>query len=300
MAFVHSKANKERGIHHMKFVRVPGSKNNLEAFGRLELIITISVIVVLALLGWAFMAKGKAVQKDTVCVDNLKHLGMGMAMYTGANDQKLPYAFIHHDNAKQFVWDGLMGSYLRAAIRGDDKSKPAPELGNLLLCPEDKVPPLEFAVKYGFPRRTYAMPWHSMDNMNWPVASTNTTGVGLWWASYGQGNTSVKQLTNYLAGGLPAIRLSMIPDPMETMLLTEQAKSNNIARNSSGGRIKYTADHLETEVTDPASYQEGKINYLMIDGHVETLSPEATVGPRGRTGAGWNTHFGIWSIRAGD
>jgi len=284
----------------MTFEKGFPAKREKEAFGRMELVITIAVVVVLGILATVFTVRGKSGGAASVCVSNLKQLGMGMAMYTGANDQKLPYAFIHHDNAKQFVWDGLMGSYLRAAIRGDDKSKPAPELGNLLLCPEDKVPPLEFAVKYGFPRRTYAMPWHSMDNMNWPVASTNTTGVGLWWASYGQGNTSIKQLTNYLAGGLPAIRLTMIPDPMETMLLTEQAKSNNIARNSSGGRIKYTADHLETEVIDPASYQEGRINYLMIDGHVETLSPEATVGPRGRTGAGWNTHFGIWSIRAGD
>lgn len=270
------------------------------AFGRVELIVTISVIAVIGVLVWAFMSKAKPVQKDSVCVSNLKHLGMGMALYTASNDQKLPYASIHYSDTKQSVWDGLMGSYLRAAIRGNDKSKPAPELGSLLLCPEDKVPPLDFAVKYGFQRRTYSMPWHSMDNKNWPPSPTNTTGVGLWWASYGQGNTSVKQLTNYVKGGLPAIRMDMIQDPAGTMLLTEQAKSNNIARNSTGARIRYTADHLEAGVVDPAQYQEGKINYLMNDGHVEPLPPEATVGPMGKTGSGWNTHFGIWSIRAGD
>ncbi len=276
------------------------------AFGRVELIVTIAVVLVLGVLAGVFIGRykgGKGGSSATVCVNNLKQLGAGMMMYAESNGQKLPYAFIHHSNTKQFVWDTLVGTYIRASMRGEDKSKPAPSaaaVGNLLQCPEDTVPPLEFAVKYGFNRRTYAMPWHTMDARNWPPGPTNSTGVGLWWASYGKGTNSLSMMTNKLVGGLPAIRMDMILDAAQTMLLTEMAKSNNIAGNSSGGRIRYTGEHLEEGVVEPASYQEGKINYLMFDGHVETLFPQDTVGPAGKAGNGWNTHFGIWSIRPTD
>ncbi|MGV3756373.1 MAG: hypothetical protein ACO1QS_13410 [Verrucomicrobiota bacterium] len=272
-------------------------------FGRKELIASMAAVVILVVLGVAFVEKSKGGGASNVCLNNLKQLGAGIAMYTESNAQKLPYAFIHYSDSKQSVWDNLASSYVRSSLRGDDKSKPAPSaavVGNLLQCPEDEVPPLEFAVKHNLQRRTYSLPWHTMDKKNWPPASTNTTGVGLWWASYGQGNTAVSNLTSLPTGGLPAIRLDMISDAARTMLLTEQAKSNNIASNSSGGRIRYTAEHWEEGVVNPAEYHAGKIQYLMIDGHVETLFPEETVGVAGKTGNGWNTHFGIWSIRPTD
>ncbi len=278
-------------------------KRNRDGFGRTELIVTLAVVLLLGILGGVFIGRSKKGSSDSVCVTNLKQLGAGMVMYTESNAGKLPYAFIHQGDAKQSVWDGLIGTYIRASLRGPDKSKPAPSaaaVGNLLQCPEDTVAPLEFAVKYGFKRRTYSMPWHTMDGKNWPPASTNTTGVGLWWASYGKGTNSLTMVTNKPPGGLPSIRMDMIPDAANTLLLTEQAKSNNIAGNSSGGRIKFTADHLESGVILPEDYQASRINYLMIDGHVELLMPEETVGPAGKTGSGWNTHFGIWSIRPND
>jgi prepilin-type processing-associated H-X9-DG protein len=269
------------------------------AFGRGELIITIAVVFILIILGAIFIRKSKGGSTSNVCLSNLKLLGTGITMYTQANAQKLPYAFIHVSNTKQSVWDNLVGSYVQAAVQSEGSAS-ATGAGRLLQCPEDKVPPLEFAAKNGLPRRTYALPWHTMDRLNWPPAATNATGVGLWWASYGQGNTAVSNLTSFLAGGLPAIRMDMISDAAQTMLLTEQAKSNNIAGNSSGARIRYTAEHLEEGVVNPAEYHSGKIQYLMVDGHVETLLPEETVGPKGKPGKVWNTHFGIWSIKPND
>lgn len=274
-----------------------------DAFGRKELIAVIAVVVVLAGLGFAFLRKAKKEAMSDACMNNLKQLGMGTLMYTEDNDRKLPYAYIHYSDQKQSSWDSLVLKYVQSSMR-TDKSKPPPSsavVGQLLSCPQDKVPPLPFAEKWGLKRRTYAMPWHSMDRNNWPPASTNTTGVALWWSASGKGNTSLEQVTNRLKGfSLTSIRTELIPDSAHTMLLTEMAKSNNIVNNSSGGRIRYTADHLDTNTIPTAEYHAGKFSYLLLDGHVERLFPEETVGPMGKTGDGWNTHFGIWSIRAGD
>ncbi len=278
-------------------------KRTKAGFGRTELIVTIVVVLVLGTVGLAFMRGSKQVRVTDTCTANLKQLGVAMSMYTEANDRRLPYAFIHMSDVKQSTWDGLVGKYVQASLR-TDANKPPPAasvVGQLLSCPLDKVEPLPFAVKYGFKRKTYTMPWHSMDTKNWPPATTNTTGVGLWWASYGKGNTGLDPVTNRLKGiALPSIRTDLILEPAHTMLLTEMARSNNISGNSSGGRIRYTGEQLETNVIPAMEYHGGKFNYLMMDGHVEQLFPEETVGPAGKTGSGWNTHFGIWSIRPGD
>jgi len=272
-------------------------------FSRNELIITIVVVLVLGTIGGAFLVRSKKAAVMDTCTANLKQLGLAMAMYSEANDRKLPYAFIHYSDGKQSTWDGLVGKYVQASLR-TDPNKPPPSaavVGQLLVCPRDKIDLLPNGVKYGFKRRTYSMPWHSMDHKNWPPATTNTTGVGLWWASYGQGNTSLNQVTNRLKGfALPSIRTELVLEPAHTMLLTEMARAGNVAGNSSGGRIRFTAEHLETNNIPTEDYHGGKFNYLMTDGHVELLFPEESVGPAGRVGDGWNTHFGIWSLKPGD
>jgi len=274
-----------------------------EGFGRVELVATVGAVLMLATVSLFGFKKIQNGNNDAVCMSNLKQLGAGIAMYTEVNSHKLPYASIHYSDSKQSVWDNLVSPFTKASIRGGDLSAPAPsaaKLTELLLCPSDDVPPLEFAVKYGFKRRTYSMPWNKMETANWPPQTNSATGVGLWWASYSKGISSIASLTNAPVKPIASVKLDMLLEPARTILLTEQAKSNNIAGNSSGARIKYTADHFEQGRGESAGHNNGMVNYLMTDGHVELLQPAQTVGHTGQVGTNAALHQGMWTIKAGD
>ena len=70
----------------------------------------------------------------------------------------------------------------------------------------------------------------------------------------------------------------MISAPATTMLLTEQAQSYNIEFSYSGAAIDSPLAHLDTKIIKSSRYHGGKFNYLMMDGHVEWLSPLESLG----------------------
>lgn len=224
-----------------------------------------------------------------------------MAMYEQHNNGKIPFAFIHHNDQKHTTWDHLVNPFIRSVARGTNFNAPPPSergMQKALLCPSDKIPPANWAGKDA-KRRTYAMPWHNMFEVNWPPAPDNATGVGLWWANYGGTHSSLQSLSSP-GNHATAIYKDIILQPAATMLLTEQAKSGNIAGNSSGATIRSTADHLDAKMISAASYHDGKFNYLQFDGHVKKLYPKQTVGHVGSEGSNPDTHFGLWTIRPGD
>jgi prepilin-type processing-associated H-X9-DG protein len=98
----------------------------------------------------------------------------------------------------------------------------------------------------------------------------------------------------------PVIRLALIPEPADTLLLTEHVSPANWLWNSSHATVASTGEQLQSKTIQPARFHGGRFNYLMIDGHVETLRPIETVGHVGQVGANPATHYGIWTIRPGD
>lgn len=209
-----------------------------------------------------------------------------MAMYEKENDERLPYAFIRYDDGHSISWDSLIFQYVRPDGY-DPRRDRAPK--GILHCPSD---PLSAAD--GLRRRTYSMPWHKMDldfEENWPPDSNNLTGVGLWWQSRVRGQI-MAEITNLTAAasnasatnggpastGIPCFRLSMIPAPADTLLLTEQVRTNNIAFTFSGAVIRGPSEYVDKRLIDPAKIHGGSFNHLMVDGHVELLRPEQTLG----------------------
>jgi len=193
-------------------------------------------------------------------VANLGQLGIAMSLYEKDNNERLPYAFIEYNSTKFVSWDRLIHPYVSSSSGK-----------NTLRCPADVIP-----AKEGAPRRTYSMPKHSMNRWNWPPASGNKTGVGLWWAPRGREHAWLGRLNTTNAP--PAITAEMIADPSETMILTEQAQSYNMEFSYSGATIDNPNAHLNTKIIKSSRYHGGKFNYLMADGHVEWLSPLESIG----------------------
>ena len=153
-------------------------------------------------------------------------------------------------------------------------------------CPSDSV-------KRDYPR-TYVMSAHDMKPENWPPGRDSATGVGIWWSKQAVRNQLGDDADEEAATNrdvLPAVMLSDIPQPADTLLLTELVQRDNRLGGVSQVRI-WTAEAQRAAFKgDSSRFHGGRFNYLMADGHVELLTPLQT----GTTSGG----AGIWSIRKG-
>jgi prepilin-type processing-associated H-X9-DG protein len=272
-------------------------------FGRLDLMAVLAVLFGLVALLSAVLFRFRHPATQSRCADNLRELGVAMALYEKDNDERLPYAYIKPEidsDRDSKVWDQLIFPMIPLNSAGLQQK-------HLFRCPADTV-----ARKADRPQRTYAMPMNSMMEKNWPPGPNNSTGVGLFWEAQRGRMADITNLTSTSGflesnmGGkskpsIPAIRLSMISDPAETLLLTENARPANILFSPSGATIPGPTHHLQARLIDIDHYHGGRINYLMIDGHVELLYPWESAGqsdPDSTVTRG--SHPDVWTIRGDD
>lgn len=78
-------------------------------------------------------------------------------------------------------------------------------------------------------------------------------------------------ITDYESKGTPA-SIVRIDNPGQTLLLSEKFASNNVY----GSYAHCVIDHPQ-QATDFTPDRD-KYNYLFVDGHVESLRPEQTIG----------------------
>ncbi|GEM_PF-1385681 len=282
-------------------MRIPGENGWVrgQGFTRTELLAVVTIVLTAALVWAQRMRGGSRAVRETVCRVNLKQIGAALSVYSTDNREKLPYAAIQPRRGMASTWDRLIATPLRVVLRGGDYNAPPPPAGVALRCPEDPIeaPTVDPARVSG--RRSYAMPAHRMNRPNWPPSEYNSTGVGLFWSAYRKrGNGALASMQG--AAPLPAVTLDMLQDRAATIVFTEQAHPENLLGRAKFSTVSSTVGHVDETVLPRDSLHGGRINYLMADGHVEQLEPEATVGPEGKVSDAPETHFGMWTIVAGD
>jgi prepilin-type processing-associated H-X9-DG protein len=261
------------------------------AFTRLDLGCLVVVLAMLAgLAGLNFTGeRGREMQ----CARNLKKLGQVMQEYAGEHGGGLPPAYSQQPSAS---WDTLLTPYLRpdlAATRSAYakrllKSSVAPSF----LCPSDNLVRAH--------PRTYLMSRHDMQPENWPPGPDNATGIGLAWDAQ-----HVKTLLGDDAWNqartnrntLALVKLSWLPDPANTLLLTELVRPDNQLGTLTTVTVGSARQQVDWFKGDRALFHHGRFNYLMADGHVELLSP-FQIGNAGADDA--DRPGDIWTIKAGD
>ena len=275
------------------------SKRKRAGFGRLDLMAVLAVLFGLVALMSAIIFRFHHPSTQLRCTNNLRELGVAMALYEEDNDERLPYAYIkpEKDNDRNSrVWDQLIFPLIPLNSAGLQQK-------HLFRCPADTI-----ARSGDRPQRTYAMPIHSMTDDTWPPGPDNATGVGLYWEA---GRGGLADVTNIIPpepnlsgkskSSIPAIRLSVIPAPSQTLLLTENARPANILFTPSAAGITGPGQHVQERLIDIDHYHAGRINYLMIDGHVELLYPWESAGlvdPNSTVSR--KSHANIWTVRADD
>jgi prepilin-type processing-associated H-X9-DG protein len=249
--------------------------------------IVISVLFVL-LGGWFVFTHSGERARIARCAGNLQVLGQAMGNYANANNDEIPPAAVSLPKVKT-SWDLELAPYVKPGAAkmysAYDKKQQLAAWHSLFLCPSDHLSRPQ--------PRSYAMSAHNMDF--WPPGPDDPTGLGLLWNSatlMRLGSAVVK--SNFDSPELlPRLKLSLVPQPADTVLLTEFPAQNNRLAGISGTSVSDVRDQQQGLHAQSSKFHRGRFNYLMVDGHVELLSALQT----GDLGGG---PAGIWTIKSED
>ena len=295
-----------RVSRHTAF-RVPRSAFRVcQAFTRTDLLVTLGMFT---LLGTCLVSGCRGVSEKAriaTCAGNLTALGKAIHTYAKDHGDALPWGSMQYGQGHQITWDTQTKPYLMGELQKTNSALAAKTreraIVTLLACPSDALS--RDATKRGVNAkpRSYSMAAHDMSQKNWPPGPENTTGVGLHWSFGFQGtNPPPERIYNFKNTNEQAVvKLAMIAAPKDTLLLTEQIQTNNLAWTANRATVASTAQQLATNLIPAGQFHESQFNYLMVDGHVELLSPKQTVGHGGEVGGNAQKHKGIWTIKPGD
>jgi prepilin-type processing-associated H-X9-DG protein len=259
-------------------------------FTRTDLNVVLGVILLLGVLVWAVMAGSKATRQIYGCASHQKTLGQAFIQYSHDHEEALPPAVIA-DQPLTTSWDREIAPYLEphAPKPGNSAEQKAMEakVAYLFKCPSDREP------RGGAQPRSYSMPMYDINKDGWPPDENSSGGLGL----YLDAKTMKKAWeTNPLkqSEALPAIKTSVVPSPSDTALLVERISILNALWQPKFACIISTREQFDAKTFTAKEFHGGKMNYLMLDGHVELLWPAQSGGHLAEGDQS------LWTIRPGD
>ena len=249
-------------------------------------------VLLLALVAWSAVWVGGEKRRIWVCAHHLKTLSQAFAEYAQDHNGALPPAAVD-DGTNSTSWDKEIAVYLEPALARQNSTEKQKELkmkiAHLFKCPSDRVP------RRGGGPRSYSMPMYDIARFGWPPEKNSSGGVGL----YLDGKTlqaardaTPSQSPDYI----PAINISMAPAPADTALLVECINIQNALWSPKLACIASSKEQFSAKTFKAMDFHGGKMNYLMLDGHVELLSSQTLALVPGR-----NVDYpDIWTIKGGN
>jgi prepilin-type processing-associated H-X9-DG protein len=277
----------------MMNLKQPTQRVRKGAFTRVDLLAMIAAVVAITTcIGFnRFGERGRI----ACCTRNLQVLGEAMQNFANDHGSALPPAGVEQLKSS---WDTELEHYLQPAKTVPTNAMSPGAMKQMGIAPKSTVSisaPI-FAcpsdlVKRDHPR-SYTMSTHDMQPYNWPPGPDNTTGVGLAFNKNNITNILGKEAVQKKLSidDLALVKLSWLPDPANTLWLTELISPENAL----GHRITVgnTEEQIKPFNGDTSHFHNGRFNYLLADGHVESL----TLFQAGLGGGA----AGIWTIKAGD
>lgn len=253
---------------------------------RRDVVFLVFSVCVLAALGWRALGGGEF-QRTLACKYKLGRLGAAFAQYADENARAIPPAALETGRGYT-TWDTVLGRYL-ANTRAGDGAATGSELiqrtAAAFHCPSDTEP------RGGEKPRSYSMPMYDVKREGWPPVVSSQGGLGLYLDAE-RLKLACEAAPVGLQSSIPSIRISMVPDPAWTALLVERVAIRNVLGThefvvTAGPREQWAAKTIELD-----KFHRGRLNYLMLDGHVERLSIRESGGHAG--------NGGVWTIRPWD
>lgn len=235
-----------------------------KCFTLIELLVVIAIIAILAALLLPSLGSARNMAKQISCMSNMRQIGAGMISYAGDNADRIPYAIMTVGSVKLSFDDllglGYDGRNLTQTEAEADMLPPPYE--KIYKCPSDNIS--RGGALRG--RRSYSMNRGMNAGTGTPP---NDGGIAEAWGV-------VWGVTGVWAANRPwSIKITMCARPSNLITMAERPQSTNYLGNDSCSTLNNPSEELN------APYHNAKCNYIYLDGHAESRSPLATLGPGG-------------------
>jgi prepilin-type N-terminal cleavage/methylation domain-containing protein/prepilin-type processing-associated H-X9-DG protein len=272
------------------------------AFTLIELLVVIAIIAILAAMLLPALASAKSRARRLSCLNQMRQIGLGFQMITGDRNDMFPPA-VWQNPSYTISWDSYINSYIGGNASQADLSAGGLLQGDapqILTCPADRFPKCSWmgGADPWFAVRSYSMACAGQWGVGWSVdpkkglpdlTQPGTLSVGIAWWDPNNGPA------NWDAMGYKS---TVVRNPSGTILLCENTTGQQLAGNGWNpfclGPKSATPNSLcQTDNSGPQDpnssggvnqgaliykAHRNRFNYTFIDGHVEALKIEATVG----------------------
>ena len=251
---------------------------------RLDVLGVVGGLLALTAVAYACIWVGGEKRRVWVCANHLKTLGQAFNYYAHDHGDALPPAVLV-ERTGSTSWDKEIAPYLEPKLTKqsspEEQKKQMEKVAHIFKCPSDREP------RGGALARSYSMPMYDLNRVSWPPDEQCLGGLGLYLDA-----KVIQKIheTDSAEAKIPALKISMVKAPADTALLVERISIVNALWATKFACTISAKEQFDAKTFEAKDFHGGKMNYLLLDGHVELMSISQSIGLMG----------GVWTIRPKD